>query len=268
MKYIDILRNLFLDKKLKNINVDDLQLLKHHQIIIEEKNILKSAYISFYETMLNFRKKYFTANGKELELGSGISFFKKINSCLITSDVRKYENIDLIINAEKIQLENNSIKCVYAQNVLHHLRNPYNFFSELNRILIKGGGCILIEPHNGFLSKFFHKIIHKSEIFDTNQPDWINTNIQGPYSGANQALSYIIFERDKSKFQSLYGENFQILDHFYINNYLRFLFSGGLNFKQLLPDFFLNLLILLERTLKPFNKYLSLHRAIVIKKIK
>jgi hypothetical protein len=54
--------------------------------------------------------------------------------------------------------------------------------------------------------------------------------------GANQALSYIVFERDRERFERLFPD-LEIVEQSWIANYPRYLLSGGLNFRQLLPTF-------------------------------
>jgi SAM-dependent methyltransferase len=165
-------------------------------------------------------------------------------------------------------LKKNSIKCIYAINVFHHLPNPEKFLDELCRVLKVGGGAILIEPHNGFFSSVLHKyFLSKDEQFITNVKSWKNKKISGPLSGANQALSYIVFERDLGKFKKIYENRLQIVHKTYVLNFLRYIFSGGLNFRQLLPTFFDPLLIFIEILCKPFAKFCSVHHVIVLKRI-
>jgi hypothetical protein len=49
-------------------------------------------------------------------------------------------------------------------------------------------------------------------------------------------------------------------------NALRYLISGGLNFRQLLPSVFEPVLRALEYASKPLAHHLSLHQVIVIRK--
>jgi hypothetical protein len=53
-----------------------------------------------------------------------------------------------------------------------------------------------------------------------------------------------------------------------VPNYLKYLLSGGLNFRQLLPNAFVPALSFIERLLLPFGRLLALHHVVVIKKVK
>ena len=264
--FLSILQNFFLEKDVRNVSVDENLLLEIHRKILQKKKLLHSAFNTFYKLMSDSCDKFLTAEGLEIELGSGSGFFKNARPGLITSDIRTAEYIDMILDAQKMNLKNDSVKVFYGINVFHHLPKPEIFFKEAIRTLKTGGGIILIEPHNGFISSTVHKLLHKNEYFDTKVPKWRNYEIKGPLSGANQALSHIIFIRDRKLFEKKFGNKLIITHHGYVNNWLRYFFSGGVNFKQLLPSFFEKPFIIIEKILSPFAKHLSLHHIIVIKK--
>jgi SAM-dependent methyltransferase len=236
--------------------------------MLKKKKLLHSAYKSFYNDMSKICDLNFPSHGLEIELGSGVGFFKKIRSSILTSEfIRKGIDYDMELDATNMKLSNNSVKCIFGINVFHHISFPTKFFKELDRVLVAGGGCILIEPHNGFLSKLLCKNMHKDEYFDENAQDWDSTKKNGPLDNANQALSYIVFERDKLLFEKRYGHNLKIIHKQYILNGFRYIFSGGLNFKQFLPSFTLFLLKAFEIILSPFAKFWTPFRMIVIKKV-
>jgi hypothetical protein len=264
LEFNSLLRRFFYDPRIKNIQVDSPELLALHKKILSEKIFLKSAFDEFYRRMFFLSKKYGSGRGLEVELGSGVGFIKSKRPIVITSDIRNGSKTDRILNAQSLNLNNNSIKCFYAINVLHHLPKPDAFFRELSRTLSKGGCCILIEPHNGFMSSLIHKILHKDEHFNAYQKGWNNRNITGPMSGANQALAHIIFKRDKNIFKKKYGDKLVIIHQSYVSNQFRYILSGGLNFRQLAPSFLLHLIILLEKILSPLGRLISLHQITVI----
>ncbi len=263
-----IIRNFFYNKEVININVDAAKLLKMHTIIIKKKILLRSAFQTFYNDMGKICDLYFCKHGLEIELGSGVGFFKKTRSKIITSDIRPGLKYDMKLNATKMKLKRNSVKCIFAINVFHHITYPNKFFRELIRVLKKNGGCILIEPHNGFFSKLLHKNMHKNEYFNTTIKDWNIKKKSGPLSNANQALSHNVFERDKLQFKKKYGSRLQVVHKQYELNGLRYIFSGGLNFKQFLPSFSLLFLKILEIIFSPFARHWTPFQMIVIKKIK
>jgi SAM-dependent methyltransferase len=263
---IKYLRKFLYDPDTFDVDVNSKALFSAHKNILLRKKLLRSAFITFYEEMANLSDRFFKPNGMEIELGSGVGFFKTLRKNLKTSDIRKGSDNDFEIDAQKMNLRKNSVRCFYAINVFHHLPDPVLFLNEICRVLKVGGGVILIEPHNGFASSLLHKHLHKDEEFKPDAKSWENKFISGPLSGANQALAYIVFERDLDLFNQLFGKKLEIVYQGYIPNSLRYFFSGGLNFRQLAPSCFEKFFILVEFLLKPLSKHLAFHQVIVLRK--
>ena len=216
--------------------------------------------------MAYLNDKYFKTEGLEIELGTGAGFFKKLKPKLLTTDIRIGPGIDMELDAQAMKLDDGSVKCIYAINVFHHLPEPDKFFAELVRVLQKGGGCILIEPHSGYCSELLHRYLHDNEFFDLNAKEWQTVEINGPLSGANQALAEIVFKRDLKKFEQRYGHSLEIIHKGFELNALRYFFSGGLNFRQFLPSVLAKPLQWTELICRPLARYWSLHQVIVIRK--
>lgn len=266
MKIIEILREWFFEPRVHGVDVDDNSLLGIHMEILRKKPLLRSAFQTFYCDMSQLSDRWLAVSGSEVELGSGAGFFKNLKPELITSDIRKGPHIDMVLDAQDMHLPDNSVRCIYAINVFHHLPDPELFFSELSRVLLPGGGCILIEPHAGFSSALLHRNLHSDESFLPNEKSWKTSHIGGPLSGANQALAHIVFNRDIKRFNAMYGDSLEVVHQGYVLNALRYLLSGGLNFRQLFPSVFEPVLRLLENLSKPLARHLSLHQIIVIRK--
>jgi SAM-dependent methyltransferase len=217
----------------------------------------------FYDYCINTDKKYFQGSGQRIEIGAGVSFFKNIYPEIVSTDIKKADNLDRVLDALDMDLNDNSVRAFYGLNCFHHFPEPRKFFSELQRTLVKGGGCVLIEPYYGPIAAKMYKNLFDTETFDKNQESWESES--GYMLGANQALSYIVFVRDKKKFEKEYP-GLEIVRIKVMNNYLRYLISGGLNFRSLLPTFMSPVIKLTEFVISPFNRLLGLHYAIVIRK--
>jgi len=59
---------------------------------------------------------------------------------------------------------------------------------------------------------------------------------------------------------------FEVVEQRVIPNYLRYLLSGGLNFRQLMPSFLEPVIRLFEFVLTPLHPVLGLHHCIIIRK--
>lgn len=256
---VNRLRQWLYEPRVRNVNVDDNALLDIHSLVLREKRLLRSAFETFYRDMAELCDRHFAAQGTEIELGTGAGFFKTLRPTLQTSDVRKGPHIDMELDAQAMALPDDSVRSIYAINVFHHLPDPERFFNELVRVLRPGGGCILIEPHGGFASALLHRYLHSDEHFDTAAQGWQTAEIGGPLSGANQALAHIVFQRDLRRFNELYGDRLEIVHRGYELNALRYLLSGGLNFRQLMPSFMAGPLAIFESLCSPLARFWSLH---------
>jgi len=84
-------------------------------------------------------------------------------------------------------------------------------------------------------------------------------------TGANQALSYIVFVRDRAEFERRFPA-LELVGSRPLGNYVRYLASGGLNFRQLVPNASAGLLKRLEAAIARANRRLALHQVIVLRR--
>ena len=247
-----------------NIKADGSDRYDLHRKILHKKCMLRSVFVEFHHLFNNLSKRYFLGEGLEVELGSGISPIRDSYPNVLATDIVPANHLDKVINAEKMDFKDKSVRVIFGQNCFHHFPHPDIFFSELERVIVPGGGCILIEPYYGSFASFLYKHLFRTEGFDKSYRSW-NAPITGPLNGANQALSYIVFVRDRNSFLKKHP-TLEIVHHERLGNYLRYLISGGLNFRQLLPDSLTSMIRLLEKFLWPFSRFFSLHHIIVIRK--
>ena len=135
---------------------------------------------------------------------------------------------------------------------------------QLERVLAPGGGCVLIEPADGPMAAFLFKRLFASEGYDKGYPHW-ETPVTGPMNGANQALSHIVFKRDRDRFEASHPA-LKIVHMEPCRNYLKYLASGGLNFRQLCPHAAAPLVNGLQWLARPLDRWLALHHVIVLRK--
>ncbi len=262
-KILNFLRIDSADKVFK----DGPERIKVHKKILLSKKLTQNVFQEFYKLMIKNMNFHFkeSLSIKKVELGSGTSFLKEIDKSILKTDIVDNNDLDLVVDATNMPFKNNEIKSFFGIFFFHHLQNPYKFLDEIDRCCAINGGAILIEPYHGPLSRFLHQNMHDNEYYDLNGPTIKDTSL--PMSNANQALSHIVFFREKKIFEKKYP-NLKVVEIKRINSYLRYLVSGGVNFKQLLPDIFIPLLKLVEFIMKPFSHIFCVHYLIVIKKIK
>lgn len=258
------LRDFLSDPSLKALDVDGSERLELHEKVLERKRMLREVFIEFHHSFHRLADRYFKVKGLEVELGAGIAPMRNSYPEVLATDIVSTVQLDMALNAESMSLEDSSVKAFYGQNCFHHFPHPDRFFTELNRTLQPGGGAILIEPFHGPFATFLYKRLFKSEGFDKHFESW-ETPSTGPMNGANQALSYIIFVRDRKVFELKYPD-LEIVHQEICGNYPRYLISGGLNFRQLLPDALIPLIKVAEKLLYPLRRVLALHHIVVIRR--
>jgi len=252
------------DPLLNGMDVDACQRLELHRVMLQRKRMLRVVFAEFHHLCKSLDRRFLSGKGMEIELGAGIAPMRESYADVVATDVMESPQSDRILDAEAMDLADNSVRTIYGQNCFHHFPHPDRFFKELVRVLTPGGGAILLEPYYGPAATFMYKRLFATEGFDKTYHSW-DTPAMGPMNGANQALSYIIFVRDRAEFMRKYPA-LEIIYQAPIGNYLKYLFSGGLNFRQLLPDHFINSIGWAEKVLCPFNRWIALHHVIVLRK--
>lgn len=261
MKWLfDLLR----DPSIEDVNIDGEDRLVAHSRMLARKQMLREVFTEFHHTFRMLDEKYFSAPGTRIELGAGIAPIRDSYSDVLATDVVPGPHLDRVLDAENMNLPDGSVRVIYGQNCFHHFPHPDRFFSELDRVLALGGGVILLEPYYGPFAIFLFKRLFKTEGFDKEFPLW-ETPVVGPMSGANQALSYIVFVRDRADFERKHPR-LKIVHQELCQNHFKYLLSGGLNFRQLVPDWMGPAINFFQATLSPFNRWLSLHHIVVIRK--
>src|SRR3989338_1352599 len=243
----------------KNKDLDDPNTTVERIKIIEKKKYLKYLYNDFYAIFKKESKKL--PSCKLLELGSGAGFLKKIIPEVITSDVMKLPNCDMVVSAEKMPFKNNTLSAIYMLNVFHHIKNSKKALSEFQRCLKKGGKVIMIEPHNSPWSKFINKNFHH-EGFDPSG-GW-KIKDEGELSAANGALPWIIFIRDRKEFSRLFP-NFKI-QNYKPHTPLSYLFSGGFKAPSIIPGIIFPIIRRIENEFSYINDKFGMFTTIVIVK--
>lgn len=257
--------DLLSDPILKDMDVDGVSRLDLHRKMLAKKRMLRDVFTEFHHMFRKLDQQFFSDKGAEVELGAGISPMRDSYPDVLATDIVAAPHLDRIINAEAMDLADNSVRAIYGQNCFHHFPHPDKFLSELERVLVPGGGAILLEPYYGPFASFLFKRLFRTEGFDKTYPSW-DTPVSGPMNGANQALSYIVFVRDRAELEHKHPL-LEIVHEQRVGNYLKYIISGGLNFRQLLPDAMTGAVNATEKLLWPFNRWLALHHVVVIRKI-
>lgn len=258
------LRRGLADPRLEGVSADDPLIIERHREILLEKRAMQQVFQEFYDLCMTLDARHFQGEGARVELGAGSSFFKQAYPEITSTDIKPAAHLDQVVNAQAMPFEDGSVRAFFGLNCFHHFPDPREFFGELLRTLVPGGGCVLIEPYHGLVGRHFYQHVFDIEHFNRRQERWDATDAAN-FVGANQAASYLVFFRDRTNFE----REFPGLELVYtrpIDNYLRYLLSGGLNFRQLVPNFSLPLVRFGEKVLIPLRRVFALHHVVVLRK--
>lgn len=231
-----------------------------HARVIRKKAFLERLYIDFYNELRRGLSE--NIDGKYIvELGSGGGFIKEVIPQAITSDVMELPNVDKQFSATDMPFEDQSVDAFLMIDVLHHINDTKRFLKEMTRCLKQGGKVCMIEPANTPWSRFIYKNFHH-EPFDPSA-GW-GFEGQGPLTSANGAIPWIVFFRDREIFEKEFTD--LSIERLCVHTPLRYLLSGGLTIRQLLPSSLYSAVKLCERLLSPFHRFTGMFLSIELKK--
>jgi len=239
--------------------LDDPNTTLLHKEIIRNKLCLRKIYEEWYSIFTDWYNRY--PEEKHLEIGSGGGFLKDIFPDVITSDVLPLPEIDLVINAEQLPFEDNSLISISMVNVFHHIPRPWKFLKEACRCLKDGGRIMMIEPGFSAFATLIYTFFHH-EPFDKKGKREIEAG--KPLSNSNQAMTYIYFVRDKEWFHQTFPQ-LNIIS-FYHTLPFRYLLSGGVSRTPFISDNFVNFFKKIEDRITFLNPFLGMFNVVIIEK--
>jgi SAM-dependent methyltransferase len=227
---VALLRRLLAHPLTASLQVDDPTTTELRKQIIVAKPFLKAIYDEWYGLLARALPP---GEGQVLELGSGCGYCARFIPGLITSEVLPCSGVQIVVDAQRLPFADRSMRAIVMTDVMHHMPNVRRFFAEASRCLRPGGKILMIEPWVTSWSRLVFTRLH-SEPFLPEAPDW-SFSSTGHLSGANIAMPWIVFVRDRREFESEFPE----LSIERIRPFLpfRYLVSGGVGMRSLMPGF-------------------------------
>jgi SAM-dependent methyltransferase len=243
----------------RGLPVDDPQTTTIRRQIVRGKPFLRRIYLEWYDKLIGALP---VGKGDVLELGSGAGFFAERCPETITSEVFLCRGVKSVIDARRLPFRDGSLRAIVMTDVLHHIAEPEPFFREAQRTLRAGGRILMIEPWVSAWSRFVYTHLH-SEPFRPQASQWSFPST-GPLSGANGALPWIIFRRDEERFRTLFPR-FRVtrIEPFMP---LRYLLSGGVSMRSLMPGWTFGPWKAFERLLSPWMNHLAMFAFIQVER--
>jgi SAM-dependent methyltransferase len=253
-----MLKTLLAHPLTRGLDIDDPRTTHLRRQIIQQKGFLRQLYREWYQDIAAVLPP-----GQEpvLELGAGGGFMAEFVPELITSELFYCSNIRVVLNGSYLPFANTSLRGIVMTDVLHHLPQPRMFFAEANRCVRSGGVVAMIEPWVTAWSRLVYSRLHH-EPFEPQVPSW-ELPTSGPLSGANDALPWILFVRDRLKFEQEYPHwEIELIKPIMP---FRYLLSGGVSLRSLTPGWSFGLWRRIEGSLGRWNNQLAMFAQIVLR---
>jgi SAM-dependent methyltransferase len=230
----------------RGVDLDDPRATLLRRKILQQKKFLRLLYTDWYRELAQSLP---SGAGAVLELGTGAGFLREMVPGLITSDVLHIPDLDVVLDAHHMPFGSGSLRAVVMIDVLHHLPRPHVFFSEAARCVRPGGVVVMIEPWVTPWSRLIYSKLHH-EPFHPEAEEW-GFPPSGPLSGANGALPWIIFRRDRERFDREHPEwQVKTVEP---DMPISYLLSGGVSMRSFAPGWMFRIVRTLERSVKPWK---------------
>jgi SAM-dependent methyltransferase len=222
------LRDVLAHPLARTLEPDDPSAPGIHREIIRQKPLLRDVYDEWYVAL----GAQIGSARPVLEIGSGAGYLADYLPGLLTSDVRATPATRVVLDAHHLPFRDATLSAITMTNVVHHLSEVDVFLQEAARAVRPGGVLAAIEPWVTPWSTWVYGHLHH-EPFDPGAPDW-RFAAGGPLSAANGALPWILFARDRERFEREHPEwRVELVRPGWP---LRYLLSGGVSLRTLVPN--------------------------------
>lgn len=211
----------------RGLDLDSPETTTLRREIVRKKPFLSSLYFDWYDQIAQALP---TSPGGVLEIGAGGGFLSSVIPELLTSEVFYVPGIDLVADGQGLPIASSSLRAIVMTNVFHHLPDTPRFLSEAERVLRPGGRIIMVEPWNTSWSRFVHERFHDEPMRPDSRTWEFPTN--GPLSGANAALAWIVVHRDRHRLEAEWELRVVKARPFMP---FRYIVSGGVSLRSLQP---------------------------------
>lgn len=248
---------------LKGLRMGSREWFAAQRRLIHSKPPVKRCYDLWYRKLLEDMDTTppETRSLPAIELGSGSSYIREFRPDIITSDVER-GIAQMTIDGRDLPFADASVRALLLVHCFHHIPDVGRFLSEAARVLAPGGVISIIDETHTPFARFFFSTFHP-EPYDDAAAAW-----EFPQSDSmldsNQALSWIVFFRDRTEFErrfpELQCERYEYLPWF------SYLLSGGVNLRSFYPGVLSSLVQGMDTVLRPLDRLCAIHWHITVRK--
>ena len=246
----------------RDVQLDDPASAARHRAVIEGKPFLKQLYAEWHERMAALVP---AGQQPALEIGSGAGFLAAHVPHLVTSDVVPVHGVRLVLDARQLPFGAGALRAILMINVFHHISRPRAFLADAARVVQAGGALIMLEPWLSQWSRVVYGTLH-DEPFDPNAEEWEFAE-GGRLTAANGALPWIVFHRDRPRFEREFPEWRIDRVDLSVGSPFRYLLSGGVSLVGLAPARSFGAWRLLEHALAPVMTHCAMFAMIRLTRV-
>ena len=255
------LRALLAHPLTRDLDLDSSRATAVHARLIRDKPFLRRLYQRYYAEYDAVLARA-SRGGVAIEIGSGGGFYRELRSGILSLDLRPGADVDVAASALALPFRSESVSAVLMLNVLHHLPDAAAFFAECTRVLKPGGRVCLIEPYVSAFSRSVVRPLHHEPWDEAGA--WTLPG-SGPMTGANMALPWIIFARDRQRYDAAFPR--LRVERLRRHTILLYLLSGGVSMRSLMPGALFAPVLALERLLAPASEMLATMMTVELVKV-
>lgn len=243
----------------RGLDLDDPRTTAARRAVIAGKPLLREIYVDWYRALAAALPP---PPGAVVELGSGAGFLQRFVPGLLRSEVFWCPWVDLALDAQALPFADGSLRGVLMTNVLHHVPEPVRFLTSAAAAVRPGGVVAMVEPWNTPAARWVYRRLHH-EPFDPAAAAWRGPG-RGPLTGANGALPWILFERDRERFLREHPQwRLRACEPLMP---LRYLVSGGVSLRSLAPAATAPLWRGIEAAVRPWRHRLGMFALVVLER--
>ncbi len=243
----------------RSLDLDDPRTTLLRRRIIQEKHFLRMIYQDWYGWIASSLPP---DNQPVLELGSGAGFLDQYIPGLITSEIFPSPTVRIVLDGCTLPFADASLSAIVMIDVFHHIPDVLSFLHEAVRCIKPGGTVLMVEPWVTVWSAWIYSRLHH-EPFDPDAPEWAFPSM-GPLSGANSALPWIVFKRDRELFESCLPD--LSIKEIKVERPFLYLLSGGVSLRSIMPNFTFGMWKRLEHAMAPMNRWIGMFARITLRR--
>lgn len=243
----------------RGLSLDDPATTALRRQIVASKPFLRHIYQDWYAQIA---QRIPAGSGLVLELGAGAGFLEAFVPGVVKSEVFVCPGVAVVLDACHMPIRRGALRAIVMTDVLHHVPDVRRFFADAADAVRPGGAIIMVEPWVSSWSRLIYSHLHH-EPFDVRASRW-ELEPSGPLSGANGALPWIVLQRDRRRFEREFPQ--WAVEEVRPGMPFRYLVSGGVSMRALMPSWTTPLWRIVERAFEPVMDQVAMFATLVLRR--